>query len=407
MNNYGSAAKTKPSLRFPGFTNSWEYKKLGTLAKRSSDKNKTSSAVMVLTNSAVRGVVPQSDFFNKEIAVQGNLSNYRKVQLDDFVYNPRISISSPVGPFKRNHYGEGVMSPLYTIYRFNNSENLDFFETFFSTNKWHKYMKSVANYGARHDRMAISSTDLDGIPLPYPVQSEQVKIAKLFKIIDAKVELQSNKIKKLNEYKKGVMQSIFSQQARFKDDHGNNYPNWQLHKAGSIFKNLSNKNHNGELPVLAVTQDRGIVRRDSLAKKIDSSQEGINNYKIIEPGDFVISLRSFQGGIEMSKVRGISSPAYTVFRQNDNTEVYPDFFRFYFKKESFISQLSGAVVGIREGKQISYSVFADIQIPIPTLEEQKKISQFLSTIDKKIDLEKSVYKHIKNFRKILLQEMYA
>ena len=109
----------------------------------------------------------------------------------------------------------------------------------------------------------------------------------------------------------------------------------------------------------------------------------------------------------MSKVRGISSPAYTVFRQNDNTEVYPDFFRFYFKKESFISQLSGAVVGIREGKQISYSVFADIQIPIPTLEEQKKISQFLSTIDKKIDLEKSVYKHIKNFRKILLQEMYA
>ena len=127
MNNYGSAAKTKPSLRFPGFTNSWEYKKLGTLAKRSSDKNKTSSAVMVLTNSAVRGVVPQSDFFNKEIAVQGNLSNYRKVQLDDFVYNPRISISSPVGPFKRNHYGEGVMSPLYTIYRFNNSENLDFF----------------------------------------------------------------------------------------------------------------------------------------------------------------------------------------------------------------------------------------------------------------------------------------
>ena len=187
----------------------WEEKKLGEVASKVGTRNISISATDVLTNSAVHGVVLQTDFFDKEIAVQGNLSNYYKTQKDDFAYNPRISSSAPVGPFKRNNYGDGVMSPLYNIFRFNKSELLDYFEQYLATNHWHKYMKDVANYGARSDRMAITSGDLLSLPFPYPSQEEQQKIADFLTTLDEKITAETSKLTAAKQFKKALLQKMF------------------------------------------------------------------------------------------------------------------------------------------------------------------------------------------------------
>ncbi len=186
----------------------WVNKKLCDISSHVNVRNKSDHADQVLTNSAVHGILPQSDFFDKDIAVQGNLSNYYVVEKNDFIYNPRISVTAPVGPFKRNNFGQGVMSPLYVVFRFDD-KNLDYIEQYFMTNLWYGYMKSVANYGARHDRMAISLQDLKNLPIPYPELEEQKKIADFLSAIDDKICLAKSQAEKTKQFKKALLQRMF------------------------------------------------------------------------------------------------------------------------------------------------------------------------------------------------------
>ena len=109
-----------PKLRFKEFSGEWEEKILDNCAKKNNDKNKSEEIKIVLSNSATQGIVKQTDYFDREIVTESNLGGYYIVDKDDFVYNPRISVSAPVGPIKRNKIGKGVMSPLYTVFRFEN-----------------------------------------------------------------------------------------------------------------------------------------------------------------------------------------------------------------------------------------------------------------------------------------------
>lgn len=185
----------------------WESRILKNVFSKRTEKNINNSYVNVLTNSATRGVVNQEDYFDKEIANQNNLLGYYVVDVDDFVYNPRISQSAPVGPLKRNHAVKGVMSPLYTILKCNVG-NLDFFELYFESTFWHKYMRGIANYGVRFDRMNITSDGLEKLPLPFPVIEEQVKIAKVLKGIENKINIVSKQLDETKQYKKGLLQKM-------------------------------------------------------------------------------------------------------------------------------------------------------------------------------------------------------
>ena len=236
-------------------------------------------------------------------------------------------------------------------------------------------------------------------------KAEQTKIADFLSSVDEKIALLNKQYDLLCQYKKGMMQKIFSQELRFRDENGEEFPEWNFIIAGEIFKNSSNKNHKGDLPILAVTQEKGVVNRDSINIDIKSSQESINSYKIIDKGDFVISLRSFQGGIEYSPLHGICSPAYTVLK--NIKPIIDSFYRFYLKKDSFIEELSQTVVGIRDGKQISYKAFSILELPYPSLPEQKKIADFLSAIDEKITTKKAELDTLKTWKQGLLQQMFV
>jgi type I restriction enzyme S subunit len=243
------------------------------------------------------------------------------------------------------------------------------------------------------------------LKLLLPSLPEQQKIAAFLTSVDKKIQQLTRKKESLEEYKKGLMQKIFSQEIRFKDDNGNDFPEWEKKRAKEVFYSHTNKNHDSTLPILAATQEQGVIPRDQLDLDIKTTDKSIKSYKVVEPGDFVISLRSFQGGIEYSNYKGICSPAYTILKKK--MPISETYFMFYFKKESFISQLSKTVVGIRDGKQISYEAFSGLKLLIPSFNEQYKIANFLTCIDKKIEITDAQLEKAKEFKKGLLQQMFV
>lgn len=175
-------------------------------------------------------------------------------------------------------------------------------------------------------------------------------------------------------------------------------------RAKDVFKNHTDKKHNGDLEILAATQENGIVPRSQIGIDIQCSEEGVNGYKKVSKGDFVISLRSFQGGIEYSEYDGIVSPAYTVLRPV--REISDGYYRNYFKTDSFIQRLNGAVYGIRDGKQIGYQDFGDMYIHCPPIDEQKKIAEVLSCCDRVIELKQQLIAELQRLKSGFLQAMF-
>ena len=198
-----------PELRFAGFADAWEERKLEEISDKVTEKNKNNEFVETLTNSAEFGIINQRDFFDKNISNEKNLNGYYIVREDDFVYNPRISNHAPVGPIKRNKLGRtGVMSPLYYIFR---PYNIDkkFLEYYFDTTVWHKFMKINGDSGVRADRFAIKDSIFKTMPIPYPSIEEQRKIGKFFDNLNDTIALHQRKLDLLKELKKALLRQLF------------------------------------------------------------------------------------------------------------------------------------------------------------------------------------------------------
>ncbi len=202
--------ETTPRVRFKGFDGEWELNPLSSFAKKSTEKNGAMNYTITLTNSAEHGVVNQRDFFDHDISNDENIHGYYVVHNDDFVYNPRISSTAPVGPISRNQLGySGVMSPLYLIFKVEGIDK-DFLSYFFKTMLWHKYMKYEGNTGARFDRLAISDTQFFNMPIIMPIQeNEQKAIANYFTSLDSQISLQTQRLEKLKQIKSACLDNMF------------------------------------------------------------------------------------------------------------------------------------------------------------------------------------------------------
>jgi len=198
-----------PEIRFDGFTYDWEQRKLKEIADKVSEKNKNNEFSEPFTNSAEQGIISQKDYFDREIVNNENLDSYYIVRNDDFIYNPRISVTAPVGPINRNRLGRnGVMSPLYTVFRTHDIDNL-YLEFYFKTTKWHRFMKLNGDSGARFDRFTISSTQFMEMPIPYPMLDEQRKMGEYFDSLDHLITLHQRKCDELKKMKKYMLQNMF------------------------------------------------------------------------------------------------------------------------------------------------------------------------------------------------------
>lgn len=204
--------------RLPGFSEEWKIKPLKKLTEKQKKKNHGFQYRLVLSNSAQHGIVSQDQEFDKEIASEERIDGYYVVIPGAFVYNPRISVTAPCGPINVNETGEtGIMSPLYTVFTISSPQiSQDFLKYYFQSSCWYKYVKGVANYGARHDRISISDGDFFDMPIPLPTKEEQNYISKVLSAADREIDLLRQNIEQEKQKKKALMQLLLTGIVRVK-----------------------------------------------------------------------------------------------------------------------------------------------------------------------------------------------
>lgn len=198
-----------PGIRFYGFKEEWEQRKLSEISDKVREKNREFFYTEVLTNSAEFGIVSQESYFDKEIANAKNISGYYVVRPNDFVYNPRISKYAPVGPIKSNKLSRnGIMSPLYYVFRPKNI-SVPYLQQYFDSTYWHQFMQMNGDSGARADRFAIRDSVFTEMPIPYPTIEEQERIGFLLSKLDITIELHQSKLENLTKLKQVYLTKMF------------------------------------------------------------------------------------------------------------------------------------------------------------------------------------------------------
>ena len=199
-----------PEIRFEGFTDPWEQRKLGDFSKKVTTKNADGALNETFTNSAERGVVSQLDYFDHDITNEASVNGYYVVRLNDFVYNPRISATAPCGPINRNRLNRaGVMSPLYTVFSIDDGVCKTYLEHYFKTPRWHDFMFLEGNSGARSDRFSISDSLFFEMQIWCRSCAEHVGFAQQLELADSLITLHQRKLELLKNVKKSLLEKMF------------------------------------------------------------------------------------------------------------------------------------------------------------------------------------------------------
>ncbi len=265
--------------------------------------------------------------------------------------------------------------------------------------------KDIADRAVGQTMPSINTEILKETTIFIPCNIEQQKIALFFSTLDQIISDCQSEVDAWEQQKKGVMQQLFSQKIRFKDDDGSEYPEWGKLRADELFENIVDKGHPCET-VLTIVQGQGTVPRSESGRNIQYDKDYLSSYKKVKTNDFIIHLRSFEGGLEMANEEGIVSPAYIILRSRK--QIAPYFYYAYFHTNEFIDHnLSKTVEGIRDGRQISYQGFKKLELPWCSYSEQQKIASCLSTFDEVIDKSKKELEKYQELKKGLMQQMFV
>ena len=368
-----TAYKDTPIGKIPA---DWEVKKLGEVVKLSSGKTKP-----ILNNGMGQypvfggnGIMGYSESYNYtgETVIIGRVGEY--CGITRYVDEPCWITDNAL---YAKEIAEGV-KPIYLAYKLQ--------------------QLNLSRYRSKGGQPLISQTMINPISLPLPPLSEQKRIAEVLSTWDQAIQLTEQLIRQKEQRKKWLMQQLLTGKKRLKGFSGE----WKKIGAGEVFKSVTKKGYADE-ELLSATQDKGMIPRTMLEGRVTMPTTGTEGFKLVEVGDFVISLRSFQGGLEYSYYRGLVSPAYTVLKPKK--PISEEFYKQYFKSYDFIGHLAIAVIGIRDGKQISYDDFCTVKIPYPTIEEQTAIAQVLQAADKEISLLKVKAEKLREQKKGLMQQL--
>ncbi|MCA6060793.1 restriction endonuclease subunit S [Thalassolituus sp. ST750PaO-4] len=390
-----------PELRFPEFEKepNWPCVQLNAVAKRSTSKNKGEKVSRVLTNSAVGGVVDQRDYFEKDIAVKGNLESYYIVDEGDYVYNPRISSTAPVGPISKNKLGKGVMSPLYTVFRFNSKKN-DFFEQFFKSSRWHGYLQTISNSGARHDRMSITSSEFMAMPVPNPGDMEQQKIADCLTSIDELITLHTQKLDALKDHKKGLMQKLFPTEGeavpKLRFPEFNAKGAWKTYPLGSAGQNLDSK----RVPITEKDRVKGNFPYYGASGVIDYVNDYIFDEELlcISEDGANLRARTYPIAFSIAGKTWVNNHAHVIRFEHKSTQTLV---------ENYLNSVSleDYLTGMAQPK-LNRAKLDIIPIPLPSLEERAVIADFLTSLDELISHQASTVENLVKHKKGLIQKLF-
>lgn len=405
-----------PKLRFPGFTEDWEQRKLSDISTKVTTKNVDVHYMETLTNSAEQGIISQVDFFDKEISNKDNINGYYIVENNDFIYNPRISTLAPVGPINRNKLNRtGIMSPLYTVFRASNVD-LGFLEWYFQSSYWHRYMKLNGDSGARADRIAIKDSTFFDMPIKTPVNiKEQVLIGEILEKFNQYITLHQRKLNNLKLKKKALLQKLFPK-------NGERYPElrfpgftdaWEQRKLTSFTQRVKGNDGRMDLPTLTISASEGwLNQKDRFSANIAGSEQ--KNYTLLRQGELSYN----HGNSKLAKYgvvyalkdykEALVPRVYHSFRVDESYDAL--FVEYYFstkRPDRELGKLVSSGARMDGLLNIGYDEFTNISISVPTFSEQKQIVALLKVCDKYITLHQRKLDHLQLQKKALLQQMFV
>ena len=318
------------------------------------------------------------------------------IEPDCFIVNIVFAWEQAVGKTTQSEVGM-IGSHRFPMYRpVNDRVDVDYLIYYFLTKRGTDILEAASPGGAGRNKTLGQDRFLKSKIILPPIE-EQRKIAAILTSQDRVIELKEKLLAEKQQQKKYLMQQLLTGKKRLPGFSGE----WPFPRASELFGSVSDRKHSGDLMVLSSTQDRGIVPRDDVDIDIKYDAASILSYKKVCKGNFVISLRSFQGGIEYSAYTGLVSPAYTVL--TSKAKISDEYYKQFFKSTDYINRLNVAVYGIRDGKQISYEDFGRLRIPYPPIKEQIAIADVLSAADREIDLLRQDIEQEKQKKKALMQ----
>ena len=407
-----------PKLRFPGFTEDWEQRKLGQFTARVTRKNGGQSD-LPLTISAQDGLVDQRKYFNRQVASR-DMSNYYLIKKGEFAYNKSYSEGYPFGAVKRlDYYDIGALSTLYILFEITDKNiSSDFIVSYYMTHLWYKEISKRAAEGARnHGLLNISTEDFFDSELNIPNSiEEQVKIGNFIKEFDKFITLHQRKLDNLKLKKKALLQKLFPK-------NGERYPElrfpgftdaWEQRKLNEFLSvsNLKNtENKYNKKDVLSVSGDYGIVNQIEFQGR-SFAGVSVSNYGVVEKGDIVYTKSPLKlnpyGIIKTNRINnGIVSTLYAIYKTKENCD--SKFIEHYFNLDSRLNQYLKPLVnkGAKNDMKVSSENALVGEVCFPQITEQAMIADLLDRLDIYITLHQRKLDHLQLQKKALLQQMFV
>ena len=408
-------SKKSPQLRFEGFTDAWEERRLSEVLRERNNQQPQSMEYPLVSFTVENGVTPKTDRYEREQLVVGDKSSkkYKVTVLNDIVYNPA---NLKFGAISRNKYGNAVFSPIYVTFLVNNDVTMPEFIEMLITRK--DFIKRALKYqqGTVYERQSVSPENLLSMNLYLPGKLEQEKIGTFFKHLDDTISLQQCKLDLLKEQKKGYLQKMFPKNgakvpelrfAGFADD-------WEERKLGEVVKRVTRKNKELEstLP-LTISAQEGLIDQNEFFNKTVASRD-VSGYYLVKNGEFAYN-KSYSNGYPWGAVKrlnrydmGVLSTLYIVFKP---IKINSDFLEKYYDTTYWYKEVSKhAAEGARNHGLLNIAAydFFETKIVIPSkIEEQQKIGALFKQLDKTIALHQLKLDLLKEQKKGFLQKMFA
>ena len=416
--NVSSSNGLEPLLRFCEFKGNLPQVKLSELFHKCTQKNRNGAINNVICNSAKNGLIPQRDFFDKDIANSENTTGYYIIKNNDFVYNPRKSNEAPYGPVSIYKDAEdGIVSPLYLCFRATAPLCAEYFEMYFKSPAWHRYVYLMGDSGARHDRVSIKDEVFFDMPVRTPSLSEQQKIADFLSLVDARIEKQRLLVESLKKYKRGLLSVIFDRKIRFKDKNANTFPEWQnttLSDIGNFYNGLSGKNKDDFITgnseyVTYMNVFKNTIADENICERVNVSE--FEHQNIVQYGDILFTQSSetmeevgFSSVWISSKTPFLNSFCFGL-RLKKLSFVYPQFMGYLlrsYKLRILIMRESQGATRIN----LSSERLKNIKFMLPCFDEQVVIADLIMKIDDYIAICEEKYSYLAKLKNGLLQQMF-
>ena len=393
--------KSVPDIRFPGFDKPWALQKVGDFVSEHREKSKQDNQHEVLTSSRA-GLKPQSEYFGENRLTERDNTGFNVIPPNYITYRSRSDNREFF--FNENNLGiHGIISVYYPVFRISGGNN-QFFTELLNSKRHH-----VGRYSVGTSQTVLSLNDLRSIRFPIPCEDEQRKIAGVLGAVDERIAQVTRKKALLEDYKKGCMQQLFSQSIRFKDDQGNDFPDWEEKRLGEVASVVG-----GGTPDSAVENYWGgdvqwftpsEIKMKYLTKSARTiSQSGLkkSSAKLLPVGTLLLSTRATVGDVGIATEECCTNQGFQSLVVNP--ENYNEFWYYWLvmNKRELLRRASGSTF-----LEIGKSEILKIKGLRPHPDEQQKIADFLSAVDTKIDLVTQELEQAKTFKKGLLQQMFV